>query len=280
MLARVRRIGALALAAVAAFVLTGPAPASAADLPGSPPSSMAALGDSITRAHNACGFFFGCVARSWSTGWSQSVHSHFRMIESENPAIDGHNHNDAADGARAADLPGQARAAVAQGVEYVTVLIGANDVCTRTEQAMTPVASYRSSIDEALAILRDGLPGVRVALVSVPDLHHLWEIGSVDPDAVRLWQRQETCQSMLANATSAAPADAERRERVRQRVVDYNRQLAEACLAYGPGCDYDDDAVFNYRFSLAQLSMLDRFHPNGAGQDALGRVSYEAGFGW
>ncbi|NUT34155.1 MAG: SGNH/GDSL hydrolase family protein [Hamadaea sp.] len=279
MLARARRLGVL-VAAVCAAVVTGPAPVHAVEYPGPPPSSMVALGDSITRAHNACGFFFGCVARSWSTGWSQSVHSHFRMIESQNPAIDGHSHNNAADGARAADLPGQARTAVGQGVDYVTVLIGANDACTRTEQAMTPVASYRASIDEALAILRDGLPGVRIALVSIPDLRHLWEIGSVDPDAVRLWQRQGTCRSMLANATSQQPADVERRDRVRQRVVDFNRQLAEACAAYGPSCDYDDDAVFAYRFALDQLSMLDRFHPNGAGQDALGLVSYEAGFGW
>jgi len=244
------------------------------------PTSMAALGDSITRGRYACGFFIACVARSWSTGWSASVHSHFRMIESENPAIDGHNYNDAADRARAADLPGQARTAVSQGVDYVTVLIGANDACTRTEPAMTSVPGYRAAIDEALAILRDGLPQARIAVVSVPDLFRLWQVGHVDPDAVRLWDRNEICQTMLADATSTDPADADRRLRVRDRVVAFNAQLAEACAAYGPLCDFDDNAVFDYPFTLGQLSMLDRFHPNGDGQDALGRVSYDAGFGW
>ncbi|MCP2328197.1 lysophospholipase L1-like esterase [Hamadaea flava] len=272
----VRRLGAVALA----FILLPAVAAHAAREAPPVPSSMAALGDSITRGRNACGPFIACVARSWSTGWSAGVHSHFRMIESENPAIDGHNHNDAADKARAADLPGQATTAVGQGVDYVTVLIGANDACTRTEAGMTSVADYRAAIDQALAVLRTGLPEARIAVVSVPDLFRLWQVGHVDPDAVRLWNRNLTCQSMLANATSADRADVDRRSRVRDRVIGYNEQLAAACAAYGPLCDFDDDAVFGYPFTLDQLSMLDRFHPNGAGQDALGLVSYASGFDW
>ena len=85
---------------------------------------------------------------------------------------------------------------------------------------------------------------------------------------------------MLANPTSDAPADAERRDRVRQRAVDYNTQLAAACASYGPLCRFDGNALFNYPFELNQLNTRDYFHPNTAGQQVLARLAYENGFCW
>jgi lysophospholipase L1-like esterase len=85
---------------------------------------------------------------------------------------------------------------------------------------------------------------------------------------------------MLANPTSTAAADTARRDRVRQRVVDFNAQLAAACAAYGSNCRYDGGAIFNYPFALNQISTWDYFHPNTAGQQVLASVSYAAGFGW
>src|SRR6478672_5578482 len=127
------------------------APASAAASP--PPNSMASLGDSITRGFNACGFFVDCPARSFATGTASSVNSHYQRILRVNPAISGHNNNDARSGAKAADMAGQARTAVGQGVQYVTLLIGANDACTSSESTMTSVATFRSQIDAALTTL-------------------------------------------------------------------------------------------------------------------------------
>ncbi|MEU5554181.1 hypothetical protein ABZ738_30865 [Micromonospora sp. NPDC047793] len=72
----------------------------------------------------------------------------------------------------------------------------------------------------------------------------------------------------------------DRRHRVRQRVIDFNGQLAAACAAYGSNCRYDDNAVFGYPFSLSQLSGWDYFHPNASGQQVLANVSYPVGFAW
>jgi lysophospholipase L1-like esterase len=85
---------------------------------------------------------------------------------------------------------------------------------------------------------------------------------------------------MLANPTSTAAADEARRNRVRQRVVEYNGQLAAACTAYGSNCKFDNNAVFGYPFVIGQVSTWDYFHPNPAGQAALAQASYAAGFGW
>ena len=53
-----------------------PAQAEAAPLP----TSMASLGDSITRGFNACGWYVDCPSRSWSTGSSTNVNSHYLRV--------------------------------------------------------------------------------------------------------------------------------------------------------------------------------------------------------
>jgi lysophospholipase L1-like esterase len=266
------------LAGLTALVLLGADPATAATTP--PPNSMASLGDSITRGFNACGWYVDCTSRSFSTGDYSTVNSHYLRIRAVNPAIQGRNLNDARSGAKSADMYGQAGTAVGQGVEYVTMLIGANDACTSSEATMTPVATFRANIDSALNRIRAGLPNARVAVMSVPDIHRLWFIGKGSGSARSAWSAFGICQSMLANPTSTAQADVDRRARVRQRVIDYNSQLAQACAAYGANCDFDDNAVFNYPFVLSQVSTWDYFHPNTSGQAVLASVSYANGFGW
>lgn len=275
----IRRTLTVLVAATVATVLVVAglaAPASAA-----PPSSMASMGDSITRAFNACGFFFDCTSRSFSTGSSSSVNSHYLRIRAINPAINGQNFNHAQSGARADDMPGQAQSVVNRGgVQYVTILIGANDACTSSESSMTPVSTFRGHIDTALATLKSGLPTARVLLISIPDIRRLWEIGRNSSSARSAWSLFGICQSMLANPTSTAQADVDRRNRVRQRVVDFNGQLAAACTAYGPNCKFDGNVVFNFPFVLSQVSTWDYFHPNTSGQAVLASVSYAAGFTW
>jgi lysophospholipase L1-like esterase len=267
-----------ALTVLIGSVVLGAVPA-AAD-PGPPPSSMSSLGDSITRGFNACGWYVDCTSRSFSTGDNSSVNSHYLRIRAANPAINGRNHNDSRTGARSADLAGQASSAVSRGVQYVTVLIGANDACTSSEATMTPLGTYRANIDAGLNRLKTGLPGAKVFLISVPDIQRLWFVGKGSGSARTAWSAFGICQSMLANPTSTAQADVDRRNRVRQRVVDYNSQLAQACAAYGANCQFDNNTVFNYPFALNQLSGWDYFHPNATGQQVLANVTYAAGFGW
>ncbi|GAA4710727.1 SGNH/GDSL hydrolase family protein [Phytohabitans rumicis] len=272
------RLGAaLALTLSVAAVLAFPQPAAAAE---PLPAAMASVGDSITRGFNACGFYVDCPSRSFSTGDNSSVNSHYRRLLAANPAIQGRNYNDAASGATADDLPGQMSTVVGQNVGYVTVLIGANDACAGSEAGMTAVATFRGHIDTALARLRAGLPNARVLVLSIPDIKRLWAVGKGNFLARSAWSLLSICQSMLANPTSTAAADVARRDRVRQRVIDYNAQLAAACAAYGPLCKYDGGAVFGFQFTLAHLSGWDYFHPDTDGQTVLAATSYAAGFSW
>jgi lysophospholipase L1-like esterase len=267
---------ALASGMVSALIAVTPAGAD----PGPPPSSMSAMGDSITRAFNASGWFSDSPTRSFSSGSNTAVSSHYRRILAKNPAISGRNFNDGVSGAKADDMPGQATAVANRNVGYVTILIGANDACTSSEASMTPVATFRGHIDTALATLKTRLPNAKVALISIPDIKRLWQVGSVSSSARSTWSLFGICQSMLANPTSTAAADEDRRNRVRQRVVDFNTQLAQACAAYGPNCDFDDNAVFSFPFLLSHVSTWDYFHPNTSGQNVLANASYAAGFNW
>lgn len=276
----VRRAGALCAATVLTLVaaVTAASPAVAQSPP--PPDSMASMGDSITRGFNACGFYVDCTSRSFSTGSNSSIGSHYLRIQDVNPAISGNNVNAARSGARADEMPGQAETVVASGAEYVTILIGANDACTSSEASMTPVSEFRGHIDDALAVLRSGVPDARVMVISVPDIKQLWDVGRTSWTARTAWSLFGICQSMLDNPTSFADEDVQRRDRVQQRVIDYNTELAAACAAYGPNCVFDDNAVFNFSFSLSQVSGWDYFHPNADGQELLAEITYEAGFNW
>ena len=241
---------------------------------------MASTGDSITRAFNTGWLpFADWPSNSWSTGTSATVNSHYRRILAVNPAISGRNFNDADTGADMADLNGQAQAAVSQQAQYVTILMGANDVCGSSESAMTPVATFRSQFEQAMATLSTGLPNARIYVLSIPDVYQLWAIYKDSASARTIWALGSICQSMLAWPTSTQQADVARRNRVRQRNIDYNTQLAQVCAVY-VHCRFDGNAGFNTTFVRSDVSNRDYFHPSVAGQTKLAAVSWSAGFGF
>ncbi len=246
----------------------------------SAPSSMSALGDSVTRAFDSAGWYTDAPSRSWATGDEAGMDSHYLRIRSKNPAINGRNYNDAKTGAKSDALAGQVQQAVAQKAEYVTILMGANDACTPALAQMTSVANYRANIANALTILKKGTPTARVFIASIPDLQQLWNVGKSILRARTAWSLLHVCQSILNNPTSTASADQQRRDHVRQRVIDYNAELAKACADYGTNCRFDHNAVFNYRFTADQISHWDYFHPNLGGQKVLADVTYRAGYNW
>src|SRR3954471_14088204 len=126
----------------------GPTPAPSGSGKGYP-SSMAALGDSITAGFGSCGSFVICFKNSWSTGTAAEVDSHYARVLAKNPAMKGHAHDFAQPGAVASSLPAQAQRAAAAKAQYVTVLIGANDACAGSVAAMTPVADFKDSVTSA-----------------------------------------------------------------------------------------------------------------------------------
>ncbi|WP_431947176.1 SGNH/GDSL hydrolase family protein [Actinacidiphila sp. bgisy167] len=238
------------------------------------PASLAALGDSITRAYDACGILTDCPDLSWATGSRSSVESLAARVLDKPSA---QSWNLAASGAKMRDLPAQAKKAVALRPQQVTILMGANDACARSTDRMTPVAEYRRDFSAALRTIDSGLPKTQVFVASVPDLMRLWEVGRQNVLGRQVW-KLGLCPSMLGDAESMTSEAQKRRQTVRERVMAYNDVLRQECARH-ERCRYDGGMVFDYRFTQKELSKWDWFHPSEAGQAKLARLVYAAAFG-
>jgi PKD repeat protein/lysophospholipase L1-like esterase len=265
------------LALIFVLLLTGllPAAVAAADPP--LPSSMAAVGDSITRAASTGGTLGADYpANSWSTGTSTTVNSHSLRLQALGAQLT--THNLAVSGAKMANLDGQMVNVVNVQPDYVTVLMGGNDLCTDTVAEMTSVTDFRAQLQAAMTRLMNGTQDTVVYVVSIPNVYQLWNLFKGNWWARFIWSSADICQSLLANPTSTQAADVQRRETVRQRNIAYNAELASVCGAYAR-CRFDGNAVFDTTFTSSDVSG-DYFHPSIAGQAKLASVSWAAGYTW
>ena len=256
----------IAATLVVVSVVAGPGVGTAAAAP--LPSSMAAIGDSITQAVDVCCWYGNHPANSWSTGGASwdGVTSHYERIRAASSSVVGY--NDAVSGARMSDAPGQASRAVGQGARYVTILMGANDLCTSSTATMTSVTTFRDQFRRTLATLRSGAPDARIFVASIPNLYHLWELYRYDMVAQSVWAAAGICQSLLSLSNTSA-----QRAMVRDRNTAFNTVLGQECAAYA-NCRFDRNAVYNYAFSRSQVSKLDYFHPSLSGQAALASITW------
>jgi lysophospholipase L1-like esterase len=258
-------------AAVLVSILGSLQPARAAELP----NSMAATGDSITRGFDAdwgqC-FLSDCPQYSWSTGDAPEIASHYLRILAGNPAIQGRAFNDAQTGARMNDLRRQLILAAGQGVDYVTIAIGANDVCTRTSAEMTPTDVMRAQLQQALADFTAAKPGALIYLSSIPNVYQLWSVLHTNFLARLTWSIFGICQSMLSDSNTEAD-----RQVVVARLVADNQALAEVCAGFA-ACLWDNLAAYNFAFTPDDISTVDYFHPSLQGQWNIAALTWAAGY--
>lgn len=235
---------------------------------------MAALGDSITQAYSACCSQGEQPLNSWSTGNGRGdgVTSHYQRVLQLTPGIAGKNFNNSVSGAKASDLPRQALEAAGQGAEYVTVLIGANDVCTPSLDTMTPVDDFRASVTRALGTLEQVRPRPQVLVASIPNIYRLWSVLQDDPAAQAAWSAARICQALLAASNTE-----DMRQQFVRRQLAFNAVLAEACAQFR-SCRTDGGVVYAYNFTASDVSVLDYFHPSVKGQATLADITWTAGW--
>jgi lysophospholipase L1-like esterase len=266
----------LSVLLVVLLSLVGFAPAASAGTEAPPglPRSVAAAGDSITRGYDAS--FLGCVLvdcphYSWSTGTSSAVNSHYARIRAAQPGVTVTSTNVARTGAKMADLDRQLKL-IAPGVQYVTVLLGANDVCTSSAATMTDPVVFREQFRQAMATFFSTHADAYVFVSSIPNIRQLYELLKGNPSATSTWRTFGICQSMLAATNTTAQRDA-----VSAREAQFNAALAEVCAAMAR-CRWDGGATFGYAFTARDVSTVDYFHPSVTGQASLARVSWPASY--
>jgi lysophospholipase L1-like esterase len=242
--------------------------------PTGPATTVAVIGDSLSRGFNACDHYGDCPEVSWAGGTDRSVDSVASRIGAltDGPVTV---HSFAKSGADVGDLRRQVALAVAVHPDLITLLIGANDVCRATVGDMTSTSTYASAITAALQQIDLYAPDAVVLVASVPDVTALLPVAGKDPTAQFLWAHAGGCATALARPESTALAAIARRAAVVDRIREYDLVLAGACVAL-PRCVYDDGALNDYRPELAQLSALDRFHPSIPGLQELARLEWQA----
>lgn len=228
------------------------------------PFKIAALGDSITTGFNTGGFF-DQKELSWSTGRDQRVESHVKRLTQRFTVVQGRNF--AVAGAKVNDvLTRQLANAVVYQPDYVTVMIGANDVC-----GQTPLTQFENDVEIILATLTTRLPNVKIQMVPIPDLGRLREVGLEDSQCQRKWNLLNMCRSLLH-----ARATGQERQVVLERLEHANDILAAASARY-PDHASIDMTLASYEFERRHISSVDCFHPSIAGQNLIAELSWSTG---
>lgn len=237
-------------------------------------STLGVLGDSISLGVNACEQPGECPAASWAMGTEPSVDSVATRIERQTgrrPSIA----NGAVSGGTVSTLLQSVHAVVAARPQLVMILIGANDACRPSVEAMTSASAFRRDYGQVLDTVLGALPSAHVLALSVPDLYQLWQAGDTSPAASSTWSEFDICGSLLSGSGATDAASDQRREAVRERVVDYNQSIAQLCSARNR-CISDGGAIYAQSFTTAELSELDYFHPSIAGQRKIAELAWRA----
>jgi len=264
---------AFAAAGLLLFALPGSV-GSAAAASAPLPNLMAAVGDSITRAYDvdASCVLSDCPEESWSTGIAPAVDSEYQRILAANSAISGKEVNDASSGAKMVDLDDQVRAAASQGVQYLTVEMGANDLCVSSVSDMTPTSAFESEFRTALTDFTTADPSAHIFVASIPNIYQLWQVEESNATAEAEWNILGICPDMLSSSANGA----QRAQIVAQEHAD-NQALATVCAEFSQ-CKFDNDAVYNVAFTTSDVSNVDYFHPSLAGQALLAATAWSAGY--
>jgi len=279
------------------------------------PESMAALGDSITAAalssytrtdgmnpfilpqflfmatqYGMTQSFTAFESRqySWATGLDGKVTSHAirlnQLAQAEGFQLQ--ILNAAISGAKASDIPGEV-ASVLQwsqdnlsdgAPDYVTLEIGPNDLCAKTNADMTPVADFGNTIHDSLEKLLVASNKTHILITGIPNVQHLQEIAANSslglPPLSKcqdMWNVVNYCNNILQDTNAADEAI------VKQRLEDYMHEFETMTEDFNN--KYGADRVrfahqlYDYNFSDMQIS-IDCFHPNKPGHQALSDVTW------
>ena len=231
---------------------------------------VVSMGDSITAGFNTrWPGDLNNVRYNWSTGKSKRVQSHLyklkKIISKDVKAI-----NVARSRATSHELALQWRNIKTPTIDYLTLLIGANDVCDWSDEYTKDKEKFRTNvqyiIDKAISMNTD----VRILLPAIPNMYHLYEQGK-DSCGGR-WDYFEACPSLLSSKRND-----EERSAFRQRLLEANATLEELATHYETNVKFVG-AVYDYKFSIEHLSRIDCFHPSVLGQNELARVTWENGW--
>jgi len=261
------------------------------------PSKQSNIGDSISQAFSANGVLGDHPALSWVQGTDGQVNSVLLRFASltgtfsqEPESVSGAELVGGGD-----NFPAQAARVCAQAVkpQYVSVLLGGNDVCNRDRSSTSDPAAHMYSVDTWTNALRAGLDqlaaclpaGATVQVLSMPRVDVLYEAGH-DKGLFCVWfvwplanicpiVTKEDSSSRRAKIGGGINADKDATA-AQMAAHDSNPNGKNAngvhFLTDWQGSmedGYNDSSIGTYRFGWQDINGVDCFHPNVLGQNKI-----------
>lgn len=232
------------------------------------PYVIGAIGDSISAGFNS--YRLGDNrGLSWATGLDEHnlVESHAkRLREMLGQSVEVHNESFV--GATSADLERQTSRLLRFKLDYVTILIGANDICNWTGNFDAEIAAFSDRLGKTVDRLTKANPSIRIVMPSIPNLMYVYEVGMANSCQAR-WSSIGLCQPLFG--ASKTPAD---RTKFGERFIALNN------IIQGVTSRYPVNAVFkpelaNYRFPREFLSAIDCFHPSVLGHNKITELTFD-----
>ncbi len=221
---------------------------------------------------------------SWSAGHAKKIKAKLAArgeewtFEHWNGAVSGHATNDIIND-QLPRLLEWSRKHLNQGApDYVTLLIGPNDICNKDIEKMTETSVFQSRVQKTIETLLNANSEVKILISELPDVERVWRIARdhklSNINGARtcsdVWKRMPFCANLL---TISDPKD---RMRMRQRAEDYNISLDALDAKFqkiAPDQVRVAKGIYDSKFELSALS-ADCFHPNIKGQNMLSDTTW------
>lgn len=232
--------------------------------------------------------FYGIEAPSlsWATGLDDQnrVISHARRLRYLNPRLKIYNaavsgaESDLVDSSEVYKLNKWSRKTFKKEYpDYVTLLIGPNDVCAKMSERMTSDSDFYNRVNDAIRKIVDGNPNSKVLISAIPNIAALRDIAKDAPafnnpgmnTCLKVWKKIAFCENVQLND--------DRREEF-EKVEAFNKILKDIAFEQNQRVGGDrvrlSESIYRYRFTPDDLA-LDCFHPNYMAQNLLADLTFE-----
>ena len=231
------------------------------------PPVIGALGDSLSAGFNAK-HFGDNRELSWATGTDPAVNSILQRLD----AMTGkslQSYNEAIAGSVIDALPRQVDRLLVHEPDYVTITIGANDVCTWAPDYQAQLAHFEKVLRNQIVRIVAVKPQVRIFVATIPDLYNLWTIAVDRQGCQARWDLFNICRPLLDSHKS--PDD---RQAFVRRWELANEALDRVSREFPANIVHDPSAAHT-RFEWHHVSGYDCFHPSVDGQNLLADKAWD-----
>lgn len=264
-----------------------------------PPLNHYIIGDSISR-----GFMALFPSENPFASWVTGSHSSIDSIEKQLNSIYGSNRvttNDSDLGARLVSTLKYRLSSNAEALsqaDYITIQLGANDICSigefaGIEELPTADEIYEATYEGLHNLLGEVEDGTTIELVAIPDVGRIYDIGQNKKalgfiSCPLVWNIVNTViPDLLCPSVTGSNVSEEDRNAVRQLNVAYNNAIAQAVediqveiedpsMSLPNAFPVFNDASF-FEFDANHVSTWDCFHPSFQGQRELAKRLWKSG---